>query len=189
MTDDEDIPADLSTLIRLGTILSVTLNPPRCVVRYGDPDTDEDCETPPIRWVAGRAGKTRAWSPPSEDEEVVLLCPDGQIGNAIALLGLPNDNFPAPGTTLAEVTEYEDGARIGYDPQGHALTAILPAGGTATIEAPGGLVIRGNVTIDGKLSTSEDADIGGTLTASDDVIGGGKSLKTHTHPGNSQPPS
>jgi phage baseplate assembly protein V len=177
VTDDEDIPADLSTLIRLGTIVSVTLDPPRCVVRYGDPDTDEDCETPPIRWVAGRAGKTRNWSPASEDEEVVLLCPDGQIGNAIAILGLNNDNAPPPGNTLAEVVEYEDGARIGYDPVGHALTAILPAGATAAIDAPGGLTIRGDVTIEGK------------LTASDDVIGGGKSLKGHSHPGNGQPPT
>jgi len=177
VTDDEDIPADLSTLIRLGTIVSVTLDPPRCVVRYGDPDTDEDCETPPIRWVAGRAGKTRNWSPASEDEEVVLLCPDGQIGNAIAILGLNNDNAPPPGNTLAEVVEYQDGARIGYDPVGHALTAILPAGATAAIDAPGGLTIRGDVTIEGK------------LTASDDVIGGGKSLKGHSHPGNGQPPT
>jgi len=177
VTDDEDIPADLSTLIRLGTIVSVTFDPPRCVVRYGDPDTDEDCETPPIRWVAGRAGKTRNWSPASEDEEVVLLCPDGQIGNAIAILGLNNDNAPPPGNTLAEVVEYEDGARIGYDPVGHALTAILPAGATAAIDAPGGLTIRGDVTIEGK------------LTASDDVIGGGKSLKGHSHPGNGQPPT
>jgi phage baseplate assembly protein V len=171
VTGDEDIPADLSTLIRLGTIVSVTFDPPRCVVRYGDPDTDEDCETPPIRWLAGRAGKTRNWSPPSEGEEVVLLCPDGQIGNAVAILGLNNDNTPPPGKTLAEVLEYEDGARIGYDPESHALTAVLPAGATAAIEASGGLMIRGDVTIEGK------------LTVSDDVIGGGTSLKGHTHGG------
>jgi hypothetical protein len=175
--EDEDIPADLSTLIRLGTVVSVTLSPPRCVVRYGDPDADEDCETPPIRWAAGRAGKTKTWSPPSEGEEVVLLCPDGQIGNAVAILGLPNDTAPPPGHTLAELTEYGDGARIGYDPESHALTAILPAGATAAIDAPGGITIRGDVTIEGK------------LTASDDVIGGGKSLKGHAHPGNGQPPA
>jgi len=171
VTDDEDIPADPSTLIRLGTIVSITLSPPRCVVRYGDPDSDEDCETPPIRWLAGRAGKTRNWSPPSEGEEVVLLSPDGQIGNAVALLGLNNDNFAPPGSTPAEVTEYEDGARVGYDPVTHALTAILPAGATAAIDAPGGITIRGDVTIEGK------------LTASGDVIGAGKSLNNHTHGG------
>jgi len=171
VTDDEDIPADLSTLIRLGTIVSVTLDPPRCIVRYGDPDTDEDCETPPIRWLAGRAGKTRNWSPPSEGEEVVLLSPDGQIGNAVALLGLNNDNFAPPGNTLAEVVEYEDGARISYDPESHALTAILPAGATAAIEATGGLFIKGDITVEGKIA------------ASGDIIGRGKSLINHVHSG------
>jgi phage baseplate assembly protein V len=101
----------------------------------------------------------------------VLLCPDGQIGNGVALLGLNNDTAPPPGDTLAELTEYEDGARIGYDPVTHALTALLPDGASALIEAPGGLTIRGDVTIEG------------TLTARDDVIGGGKSLKGHAHGG------
>ncbi|MDK4806075.1 MAG: phage baseplate assembly protein V [Novosphingobium aromaticivorans] len=175
--EGEDIPADISTLIRLGTVAAVTLSPPRCVVRYGDPESDEDCETPPIRWLAMRAGKTRHWSPPSTGEEVVLLCPDGQIGSGVALLGLNNDTAPPPGTTLAELVAYEDGARIGYDPVTHALTALLPEGATATLEAPGGLTIRGDVLIEG------------TLTARNDVIGGGKSLKGHTHPGNDQPPA
>jgi phage baseplate assembly protein gpV len=115
------------------------------------------------------AGPARGQDPPlvapSLGEEAVLLCPDGQIGNGVALLGLNNDTAPPPGDTLAELTEYEDGARIGYDPVTHALTALLPDGASALIEAPGGLTIRGDVTIEG------------TLTARDDVIGGGKSLK------------
>lgn len=169
MIDDEDIPADLSTLIRLGIVVSVTLSPPRCVVRYGDPDADDDCETPPIRWAAGRAGKTKTWSPPSEGEEVVLLCPDGQIGNAVAILGLPNDNAPPPGSTLAELTEYGDGARIGYDPESHSLTAVLPAGATAILNASGGLTIVGDVVVEGQ------------IVASEDVVAAGKSLKNHVH--------
>ena len=44
----------------------------------------------------------------------------------------------------------------------NALTAILPAGGTAEIEAPGGITLRGNVTIEG------DATIGCYHFASED---------------------
>jgi phage baseplate assembly protein gpV len=80
---------------------------------------------------------------------------------------LNNDTAPPPGDTLAELTEYEDGARIGYDPVTHALTALLPEGASALIEAPGGLTIRGDVTIEG------------TLTARDDVIGGGEPQGAH----------
>lgn len=170
--DDEDIPLDPSTLIRLGRISEVTLDPPRCKVRFSDPeDADEDGESPPVRWLATRAGRTKGWSPPSVGEEAVLLCPDGQIGNGVALIGLYNGDNPPPGNTLAELVEYEDGAVIGYDPVAHALSAVLPGGATALIEAPGGLTIRGDVTIEG------------ALIASDDVTAGGISLKSHRHSG------
>lgn len=174
--DEEDIPADLSALIRFGTVIEVTLSPPRCRVRYGDPDDDEEeGETPPIRWLAGRAGKTRHWSPPSLGEEVLLLSPDGQVGNAVALTGLWNDAAPPPSTDDIELLRFDDGAILSYDPVAHELRAILPGGATATVEAPGGLTIKGDVTIEGQVT------IDGGLTASEDVVGDGISLKTHKH--------
>ena len=179
MPAEEDIPLDPSTLIRLGRISEVTLSPPRCKVRFADPDEDggDGGETPPIRWIALRAGKTRTWSPPSEDEECLLFCPDGQIGNGVALVGLPNDENPAPGTTLTELVEYEDGAVISYNPEAHVLSAILPDGATALIEAPGGLTIRGPVSIEGQVTVT------GAIEASDDVTAAGVSLKSHKHGG------
>lgn len=174
----EDIPADISELIRLGTIASVDLGAATCTVRYGDPDDDDGgAETPPIRWLAPRAGKTRVWSPPSVGEQALLLVPDGQIAAAIALVGIWQDAFPPPGSTLAELVEYEDGARIGYDPEAHALTAILPGGATALVEAPGGLTIRADVTIEGNVT------LNGGLNATDDVTADGISLKSHKHGG------
>jgi phage baseplate assembly protein V len=174
----EDIPADLSELIRLGSIASVDLAARRCTVRYGDPD-DEDggAETPPVAWLALRAGDTRSWSPPTVGEGAILLCPDGQIAAGIALLGVPSDQFPLPGSTLAELTEYKDGARIGYDPVAHALTALLPAGGTALIEAPGGLTIRGDLLIEGNVTLK------GGMVADDDVVAAATSLSQHKHKG------
>ena len=178
MADHEDIPADSSTLIRFGRISAVTLSPPRCRVRYGDPDDDDGgAETPPIRWLAGRAGKTRKWSPPHVGEEVLLLSPDGQVGNAVAVCGLNNDDRPAPSDRDGDLTEFEDGARIGYDPVAHALTAELPAGATARIIASGGLTIEGPVSIKGPVA------IEGTLTATEDVKAGEISLKNHMHGG------
>lgn len=170
MKDQEDIPADVSELIRLGTIATVDLAAKRCTVLFGDED-DEDggATSPPVRWLAPRCGKTKVWSPPSEGEQVVLLCPDGQLAAAIALVGIDQDAFPLPAWGLIEGVEFADGARISYDPEGHALTATLPAGGTALIEAPGGMTIRGALTVEG------------TITASEDVLAGDISLKNHKH--------
>jgi phage baseplate assembly protein V len=176
MRQQEDIPADLSELIRLGTIATVDLAAATCTVRYGDPDDEGGgATTPPIRWLAMRAGKTRAWSPPSVGEQAVVLAPDGQLAGAVALVGIYSDEFPASGSTVAELVEFEDGAVIGYDPTAHALTAILPAAGTALIDAPGGMVFRGPVKIEG------DVTLAGKLDATGDIKAGSVSLQTHRH--------
>jgi phage baseplate assembly protein V len=168
--DEEDIPLDPSALIRLGTISAVTLSPPRCTVLFGDPDADDgDIETPPIRWLMVRSGATRKWSAPTVGEEVVLLCPDGQVGNGVALCGLSNDNFPPAGSTLAEIIAFADGAILSYDPEAHQLSATLPAGATAIIKAPGGITLDADVHVTGK------------LTVDDDVVAGGVSVLTHVH--------
>jgi len=179
----DEIPADLATLIRLGTIQSVDLVKARCIVRYGDPDGEDEAETPPIRWLTPRAGLTRIWSPPSVGEQVLLLCPDAQLGAAIALLGIVQDAFPPLGDSKAEAIEWEDGAKITYDPQTHALTAILPASATAVIEAPGGITLRGDVTIEGDLAVQGAAQVDETLTAAEDVVADGISLIEHKHGG------
>lgn len=179
----EDIPADLATLIRIGTVTAVDLAAARCRVRYGDPDDDDPGETPPIRWLTPRAGQTRIWSPPSVGEQVILLSPDGQVGAAVALCGLVQNAFPPLGSTLAEAIEFADGARLTYDPETSALTAILPAGATAEIEAPGGITLRGPVMIEGDVTIQGAVDVSQTVTAATDVVADGISLVDHVHGG------
>ncbi|MCH2496016.1 MAG: phage baseplate assembly protein V [Erythrobacter sp.] len=174
-TNTEDIQPDIGDLIRLGTVLSIDLAAARCIVQYGDPDDEDPAETPPIRWLAGRAGLTRTWSPPSKGEQVLLLSPDGQFANAIALTGIVQNAFPPVGSTSTEIIEFSDGARLSYDPEAGALRAVLPAGATAKIDAPGGITLRGDVAIEGKVTVSE------TLTAQQNVIAEGVSLKDHVH--------
>ena len=78
---------------------------------------------------------------------------------------------------------YADGAEIGYDVRSHTLTARLPAGGKASVEAPGGLRVIGDVRIEGRLQTSGDLTIGGKADVDGDVKGAGISLSQHVHPG------
>lgn len=175
MAAPEDITMDPASLIREGIVASVDLAAARCTVRIGDPD-EEEIETPPLRWLGGRAGATNIWSPPSEGEQVVLLCPEGEIATGIVLTGVSYDAFPPAGASLEEIITFGDGARIAYNPETHVLTAELPAGATANITAER-INITGTVAIDG------DVTVTGTLTADTDVVGGGKSLKGHKHLG------
>ncbi|GMM59855.1 phage baseplate assembly protein V [Novosphingobium pituita] len=166
MRSPEDTPTDADQLIRFGVIASVDLSAGRCIVSL-----DDESRSPPIRWIERRAGRTRTWSPPSQGEQVVLLCPGGEIGAAVALRGLFSSACPAPGNDEAELIEFEDGAVFSYDPKAHALACILPAGGTAEITAPGGFTLVGDLVVRGKVS------------ADGDVLSGSISLSRHRHSG------
>lgn len=150
MRTPEDTPTDPDQLIRFGTIASVDLGAARCVVTL-----DDDSASPPIRWIEMRMGRTRTWSPPSRGEQVVLLCPAGEIGAAVALRGLLSDAFPAPGNSLIEfLAAWDDGGAITYDPTGHDLVITLPASGKITIIAPSGVGIEGDLSVAGSISAS-----------------------------------
>jgi len=173
MQDEEDIPLDPSTLIRLGTVQSVSLRPPRITLLIGDPEADgDDLETPPLRWFALRSGATRRWSVPSVGEEAVLLCPDGQIGNGVALVGLINDSFPPAGDSLAEIITFADGAMLAYDPEAHRLSATLPEGGSAVITAPAGVKIIGNLMVTESISAAKNLSSGTSATGTFSTSGG-----------------
>jgi phage baseplate assembly protein V len=173
----------LSTLLRDGVVTEVDHKHARCRVRSGENHTDY------IPWFTPAAGQVRVWSPPSVGEQVQLLCRDGDMANAIALPALFNDKFPAPSCKPGMVlVEFADRSRLTYDSTAHALAAELSSGSTVSIVASGGVRIAGNVTITG------DVNIEGRAVATDDVLGGGVSLKNHTHgavqpgSGNSGPP-
>lgn len=165
MSNAGEASPQMGDMIRLGTVAAVDLAAARCTVQTGDILTDW------IPWLAPRAGATRIWSPPSVGEQVLLLSAEGSAESAVALLGIYSDAKPAPDNSLNELIRFSDGAQISYDPAAHALVATLPAGGTAAITAPGGITITGDVLVNGK------------LTATNDVLAGSISLKTHKHGG------
>lgn len=175
-----DSPADLyrllNNLIRLGTVAEV--DGVRCRVRSGEVLTDY------LPWLVIAAGNTIEWSAPSIGEQVVLLAPGGDLAGAMVLRGLYSDAHPAPATDPAlHVRRYPDGTEIAYNAETHALIATLPAGGTAAITADGGVTIHGPLTVNGNTALNGDAAISGTAMADVDVIGAGKSLKSHAHGG------
>ncbi|WP_019833776.1 phage baseplate assembly protein V [Sphingomonas sp. PR090111-T3T-6A] len=167
--DRGDDPRGLGDLIRWGTIASVDLAAATCTVTAGD------LTSGPIRWIEMRAGRTRTWSPPSKDEQVLLICADGELAAGVALRGIRSSAYPAAGDSLRELIEFDDGAVVAYDPQAHALDVVLPAGATARLVADGGVRIEGDVEITGRLAVSQD------VAADGDVVSKGISLADHLH--------
>ena len=169
--DPDSNDRETGEMIRFGRVASVDLAAGRITVDAGDVTTG------PIRWAAGRAGDTKTWSPPTVGEQVMLLCPEGEIAAGVALLGVSCAAYPEAGNSLRELIQFGDGAVIAYDPEAHALEAVLPAGATVKIVAPGGVTIEADVTIKGNLSVEGD------ITATGDVVADGTSLKQHRHDG------
>lgn len=174
----------ISNLIRIGTVSAVDHGAALCRVQSDENETDW------LPWFTPRAGETIEWSAPSIGEQVMLLCAEGVMNGAVAMRGIYSTAFPAPSSSPSlHLIQHPDGAVISYDTEAHALTATLPAGATADITADGGITLNGPLTVNGETTFNGDSTIKGdaqvskTLTAETDVIGGGKSLKNHTHRG------
>lgn len=177
MDETRDTPRAIGDLLRMGVVDSVDLEAKRCVVKMGE------LLTGPIPFPAFRAGKTRIWSPPHVGEQVMLGCPEGDIARAAIIASYYTDQHPAPLAEDVLHVTFEDGAVLQYDPAGHELKIVLPAGGTLDVTAPGGATIHADVDINGDLQVSGDITATGEICADGDVLAGGVSGKHHTHGG------
>ena len=183
MPDNHETDRTLGDVARFGTIATVDRAAARITVKIGD------ALSGPIRWASIAGTALTIWSPPSIGEQVLLICPEGELAAAIALRGLYSDAHPAPASDEAHSLHFGDGALLRYDPVGHALSVSLPEGGTIDITAPGGITITADVDIIGDVAITGDLDVTGEIlvtgpiTATDDVTGQGTSLATHRHTG------
>ncbi|WP_421576596.1 phage baseplate assembly protein V [Stenotrophomonas maltophilia] len=173
---DSALPQQISNLLRDGVVTEVDHHRHRCRVQTGEAHTDF------LPWFSAAAGELRTWAAPSSGEQVALLCGDGDLANAIVLRGLYCEQFPAPSASPSlTLIQFKDGAVVSYDHDAHALSAVLPAGGTMAITADGGTTITGPVTIKGATSIEGKVTVTGKVEVSEDVIAAGVSLTKHKH--------
>lgn len=156
----------LHNLIRTGTVAEVDHEAARVRVQAGGNLTTW------LPWLEARAGSTRTWSPPTVGEQVMVLSPDGDLAGGIVLTGIYQEAHPAPSSSPAKwQAVMPDGAVLEYDHQASHLRATLP--GSAEVNAPGGLVIHADTTINGAVSINGDS-----LTHNGKNVG-----DTHQHSG------
>ncbi|MDC5266288.1 phage baseplate assembly protein V [Acinetobacter baumannii] len=169
-----DINRRLENLIRFGTIKTVNPSKPIPLVTV---DLD-DIVTPEIRFFNARAGNDSTWDPPSEDEEVIVISPCGEIGpTSVVFYGLYNNDHPAPSDDLNQkIRVFSDGCIIAYDISAHQLSAILPSGGKAIVTADGGITVNGDTTINGNLQIN-----GSTAMTGNNTVGGSQLVQGSSH--------
>lgn len=154
MADPRDIQRLIGDIAQYGVVIE--RNGALVRVQLGE------IETPLIPWLAPRAGTARIWAPPSVGEQVAVISPEADFAAGFVLGGVFSDAHPAPADDDALLVLLDDGTRVRVAP--------------GSIEAEGTAIrLVGNVTIDG------DVALQGKLTATDDVVAAGKSLKGHRH--------
>ncbi|MFN3931612.1 MAG: phage baseplate assembly protein V [Brevundimonas sp.] len=169
-----DADRTIGDLLRVGLVESVDLEAGKAVVSFGDQ------VTPPSDWLM-LVGDTTIWIPPTVGAQVLVLCPEGDVDQAIILNGLPSSSFAPLFLGLQNAIRFADGAQVAYDPASAELEVHTP--GKVIVTAPAGVTITGDTTITGDVSISGDVAVAKTVTAATDVVGGGKSLKAHKHTG------
>ncbi|EXC02609.1 phage baseplate assembly V family protein [Acinetobacter baumannii 342950] len=169
-----DINRRLENLIRFGTIKTVNPSKPIPLVTV---DLD-DIVTPEIRFFNARSGDDSTWDPPSENEEVMVISPCGEIGpTSVVFYGLYNNEHPAPSDDLNQkIRVFADGCVIAYDISAHQLSAILPSGGKAIVTANGGITVNGDTTINGNLQIN-----GSTAMTGNNTVGGSQLVQGSSH--------
>ncbi len=164
----------IGDLLRAGLVESVDLEAGKAVVSFGEQTT------PPIDWLM-LVGDTTVWIPPTAGQQVLVLCPEGDVEQGVILNGLPSSAFAPLFLGLKNAIRFADGGQVSYDPEAEQLAVQTP--GSVAITAQGGVTITGDTTITGDVSITGDVGVSKTLTAATDVVGGGKSLKGHKHTG------
>jgi phage baseplate assembly protein V len=178
MTDIAALSRMIENLIRFGTIAEVQMTPPRVRVKTGE------LLTAWLPWIAMRAGEDADWDPPTENEQVVLFSPSGQLANGVVLTGIYSSEHPANADSPGlHRRTYRDGAVIEYDSNAHHLRATLPDAGTTELISKGGLHIVGPITHEGDYTQTGNQNVTGKVTVSEDVVAAGISLVKHPHGG------
>ena len=159
----------IESIIRFGLIAEVDHAQAKARVKCGEILTDF------IPFTTLRSGTTKTWSPPTQGEQCVILAASGELTTACIITGLYTQNSPSHSAD-EHVIEFADGAKITYNQASGALvvtgikTASITAANQIDIDCPT-INIKGNVNIDGK------------VTSTGDMVAGGISQINHKHGG------
>lgn len=176
-----DLLRRLDNLLRLGTIAEVDHEKALVRVQSGEILTDW------LPWLTFRAGTSQTWSPPTVNEQCLILAISGELTTAVVLPAIYTQNAPSHSAD-EHCWAFPDGTVIKYDhTTGHlsaknCKTAEIHATQSITADTPQ-LTCTGNVAIQGSLSVQGEISTQSSVTAKGEVSGKGVNLSTHTHSG------
>lgn len=166
MLEITEIFRKLANIVRVGTISDVDYEKQLVRVQIGE------LKTGWLRFLTLRAGGVRIWSPPSIDEQVMVISIGGELKQGLVIPALFQNAFPAPSNSAdVHCVVFKDNAVIEYNTATHALAVTLPAAGAMTLTVPGGITINSNILINGTINSTGD-QIAGVISQIEHLHGG-----------------
>lgn len=130
-----ELQRQMANLVRIGKVVELDAATARVKVQAAG------LTTAWLPWGAGRAGKTRQWSPPQVGEQVIIASPYGDLGQAVVIGSLFQDDSPAPAASADQETiVYPDGATQDYNSASSTFTLQVPAGGAIRLAVGGSIL-------------------------------------------------
>jgi phage baseplate assembly protein V len=124
----QDIHRRLHQTVRFGTIEKIDHNKAQARVKIGP------LMSAWIPWHSRHAGQDADWAPPSAGEQVTLLCPSGNLAQAVFMHGLYQDKFPQPSKNKDERKHnLKDGTSITHNVKDKTRVTSMPKEGAHTI--------------------------------------------------------
>lgn len=118
-------------------------------------------------------------SHPEDGAEVLAACVGGRRDHAV-VIAVDDRRYRIGNLEKGEVLVYsKTGSKVLLKANGDI--EVTPSSGTTAIV--GDVTISGTLEVSGNASFASNVGVDGTVTADTDVVGGGKSLKDHTHSG------
>ena len=126
--DVADIERRLGCMALYGTIAEADYTTARVRVRSGPILSNW------LPFLTSRAEGDVTWHPPEIGEQVLVLCPGGELNQGCVLGALYRAAAPAPADRVeVSTTVWKDGAFERYDRDGHHYRLEVPAGGSITL--------------------------------------------------------
>lgn len=152
-----------SNYVRPGVVTSFDSKTNTIVANIGTADEPVNTHAIP---VFTHAGSGKSWRPLKKGQQITLLCPDGDLANAVALPGGFHDKNPAPSQSADEDIEAQRGtARL----RTTDAAAFLECAGTSVKVEDGKITLNAGVTL--VVSADGVAITGGKVTHNGHDIG------------------
>jgi len=165
-----ELSRQIANLVRVGEITDLDFDDPaapRVKVEVSGFPSDW------LPWSAGRAGASRKWSPPSVGEQVIIVAPYGDLGQAMIIGSLFSAARPAPDTSATrETATYPDGSTVSYDSTSNTLQVNVAGEGNVVVNCQTAVVsAQEQITFD-----TPQANFTGNIKAVGDIEDGVRSM-------------